>query len=287
MLALFGALSFSPAEAFAHQGTAVARLQEPKGVGTVVDDSFTIVWIDADAPVETGTATIELHYTSVRPPPFDLGEPQPMPGGELIAADIPEEDLDNTYVWDTSNVPPGSYWLWSIVNEPEEENSVGLIAVSPGVVTVAHAGDEVSPAVILKMNFGFDEADESYTVRYEAFDPDGTGRVRLEGRHSADEQFLEIARDLPAVEEGRFEWDTSGIESGPWVLKATITDARSMSFESLAPYKVRIVHATPPGRTEEPAGGCRCVSGRPGPSLLAWGVLVLLGLSWLGRSRSR
>ncbi len=77
---------------------------------------------------------------------------------------------------------PGSYYLWSEVKEPVEENTAPqIISFSPGVLTTAHPGDPVYPAVVLRTpDAPFRFADQSYTLRCKAFDPDGTSRVKLE-----------------------------------------------------------------------------------------------------------
>ena len=132
--------SLSPMPAFGHGGApTVAWVNDPIGVGTVVDQSFRFTWLDFDRPVATGTATVAFYSVVTRPPPFAAGIIPDVLDGTAIVTGLLEKDPINTFEWDTRAVPAGSYMIWSRVNEPPSEIfSPLIISYSPGVVTVAH-----------------------------------------------------------------------------------------------------------------------------------------------------
>ena len=239
----------SSREASAHGGQpTVAWVNDPIGVGNVVDQSFTFTWLDFDKPVATGTATVDFYYIATRPPTFSAGTiPDPLDGTPIVTG-ILEKDLANAHTWDTSAVPAGSYLIWSRVNEPPSEVfSPLIISYSPGVLTVAHPGDPVHPAVMITTpDTPFRFADPEFEVRYAAFDPDGTGKVKLEAGTTLDgTNFITLAEDLPAVADGAYHWDTSQLAEADWTLRATITDERGLSFTHYGRYFLLVTHLGP------------------------------------------
>jgi hypothetical protein len=265
----------SPLRAAAHSGgVAVAYPTAPVGV-VVADSSFTFAWTDSDMRSGTSTPTIDWFYTGALPPTFALGTVPDDLEGTPIALGVPETDLTNELVWSTSSVAPGAYWIWSLVNEPEDATTSQIVGLSPGVVVIAHPGDEVRPAVVVTDPGAalFTVADQRYLVRYAALDPDGSGRVSLEAYRDGSADVLALASDLPAAMDGSYEWDTSSVPNGPWVVRAKIVDARGYSFTAYARYFLTISHARLPPPEEE---GCACRSARTGGSLGASLLLVLL-----------
>lgn len=240
--------SIAPSVAFGHAGQpAVAYLDAPQGVGVVVDTEFVLTWSDADAPIPTGTATVDLFYTQQRPMTFVEGViPDDLTGAPIVTG-LLEADLDNRFVWDVTGVPAGSYHVWSRVNDPpDEEDALQIIHFAPGVVTVAHPGDPVHPAVLVTAPANlFEFADEEFVVRYRAFDPDGTGRVRIEGAWlPPDDQpvFEVLAENLPADADGSWLWPTATLAEGDWVVRVTVEDDRGLSFTTYAPTYLFITH---------------------------------------------
>ncbi|MEQ9497563.1 MAG: hypothetical protein RIT81_11910 [Deltaproteobacteria bacterium] len=277
----------APATAWAHGADpAVAYITAPTGVGNVVDESVELLWVDADRSIPTGTATVDFYYTDRQPPTFQAGERPDDLVGETIVTGIWEKEMPNAYTWDTTSVPAGSYLIWSQVVEPPEENmAIQIIGLSPGIVTVAHPGDPVHPAVYLTSPTSpFKFAHRSFELTWDAFDPDGTGRVRLEAMIGPDGEPLLIADDLPP-DQGSFVWDTSQLEENDWTLKATITDDRGLSFYHYSNYVLLVTHNVPEDdagvpdagtpdagtvrdggyvKTGEPPDTCACTAGRTG-----------------------
>lgn len=290
---------------------AVAWLDNPIGVGTVVDTEFAFTWVDFDMPIPTGTATIDFHYAARRPPAYQFGEIHPLLEGTPIVQGIFEKSPDNAYTWDTSNVASGTYHIWSEVIEPPEENMAPqIISFSPGVVTIAHPGDPVHPALVLTTpDTPFRFADESYVLRWKAFDPHGTGLVKIEvGTSSLGADFETLAEGLdPAAEE--YLWDTAELQDEDWYIRATISDDQGLSFVTYAQYLLLVSHPEPEtdagivdaGSGSVDAGlegdggfvktgspdSCRCISGETSTQTsnlwLPAGLLMVLGA---GRRRA-
>ena len=242
---LAGSLGTNPSVASAHGGNpALAAMQTPRGVGTVVDETFELRWVDADKPIPTGTATVDLFYTATRPPSFSAGEIHPLLEGTPIVQGVLEKDPANRHAWDTRTVPAGSYFVWSrVVEPPEEFMAPQIISFSPGVLTIAHPGDEIHPAIrITRPDSPFRYADDRFDIAWDAFDPDDSGRVRLEvGTSSLGEGYQVLADDLPATP-GWFEWDTRALAETDWRIRATLTDARGLSFTTYADYPLLVTH---------------------------------------------
>lgn len=236
---------------------AVAWPTNPDGVGEIADASYTFAWVDSDQLTSTGTATIDWFYTATNPPTFPAGGIPAGLEGTPIVLGIPESDTANQYTWDTRGVAPGSYWIWSIVNEPPgERGSIQIVAFSPGVVTIAHPGDDISPAVVIKRpDSPYRWADESYVVEYAAFDPDRSGRVRLEAARASHEDELILLADDLHTSTTTFHWNTSALPEGDWLLRATLTDARGRTFSAYGRFFLLVVHATLPDAGVPPADG--------------------------------
>jgi hypothetical protein len=278
--------------AFAHSGrraSTTAELTRPASVGEVVDDLYIFSWIDEDATVASEAATIDFYYTDQNPPVYRPGTIPPELHGTPIVRGVRVHDKENSYAWDTSHVPAGSYWIWSVVNEPDSATlSKRMIHFSPGVVTIAHDGDPIAPAVVLSPpdNPYRWPATTKLDIGYDAFDPDETGQVTIEAIFATDMRpsapMLMLARELPATPHGQFEWDTSELAEGDWVLRVTMTDARGMTFSAYDRHYRFVNH---PEGDEETIGesGCSSVKVAGGSQLGA--LAMLLGGAMLLRRR--
>lgn len=274
----------APSLAFAGDSGSVrvAYLYNPLGVGDVADTSYELTWLDSNMPAVGLNVTIDFYYTATMPPTFAIGEVPATLTGTIVATGIDEPSLENSLVWDTTAVPPGNYYLWTLARlDPRPATHLDVIAWSPGIVSIVHPGDELQPAVVLiKPNSPIERADRSFAITYAALDPDGTGRVKIEATLSRDATgFTTLARDLPAEANGMYTWDTSTVAEGGWTLRATIEDARGRSFTSYGRYFLTIDHPDPiadsgviapapdagvPGPNEDESGGCSCSNGPRG-----------------------
>jgi len=220
-----------PAPALAHEGGAsVAWPTVPAGVGVVIDEGIELAWTDADRRFGTSTVTFDLRYSASWPPTAPAGLLPFRIDGRPIAVAVDELDPANRAHWDTRRVPAGSYMIWTLATEEPPDLPVRMVGIARGVVTVAHRGDPIHPAVIV----GFDEPIRArgwVELPYEAFDPAGTASVSLEAsrRFDGGERVL-VARGLPALARGTHRWELAGVPPGAWAVRARISDARGLSF---------------------------------------------------------
>lgn len=236
--ALVAALLPSAAAAHLAGVPTIAWFEAPLEVGIVVDESYTFRWTDYDdTEGVVGNTLIDFFYTETMPATYRMGSVPAALEGTPIVKGIPEADLENTWVWDTSEVPAGTYFLWSMAHDAPFR----MVAFARGTVTVAHPGDPIHPAIAVTDPDGDGHvAVGSYVIRWEAFDPDGSGKVRLEATTSpvgADRILLAEGLD-PAT--GAFEWDTSAVEPGDWSIFARIEDGRDLFHEAWGRFFVRV-----------------------------------------------
>jgi hypothetical protein len=232
--------------AHSHLGApSLAPLKGPVGSGTVVDSEFEISWSDYDFPIATGTATVDLFFTRNNPPPYYRGQlPDGLEGSPVVLG-IPEKDSTNLHVWNTSTVAAGTYWIWSRVNEPPGEMNSGLsfIEFSPGVVTVAHPGDQVPPAIVFtRPNTPVAIATEDYRIEYSVFDPDMSSHILIEAAPHDTEDFILVYEGAATSSIGTVLWNTSQLSNGDWKLRAKIEDQRGLSFSGYSRYFVTVSH---------------------------------------------
>ncbi|HWV39969.1 MAG TPA: hypothetical protein VN033_15980 [Vulgatibacter sp.] len=221
----------------------IAWPQSPSGVGEVADDSYRISWIDYDDRATTGETTIDIHASRRMPPTYRMGVVPRIEGDPdhlVIAEGIQEKDLRNQVEWDTSSVPAGTWFVWTVAHDDPFE----MWAFARGAVSVAHDGERPWPAVIVtRPDENSAVGDEMVVLAYESFDPEGTAAVRLEATRALDGSGLVvIAEDLPAHPTGSFLWDTRDVEEGDWTIQATITDARGLSSSAFGRSFVRVQH---------------------------------------------
>lgn len=249
LLGLALTTALAPRAASAHGGApAVAPILDPQRIGTVVDRSYTFRWEDADSPSPFGPATVNFYYTPAMPPTFGNRAIPMTLTGTVVVEDILEPDLENRYTWDTSEVPAGTYWIWSRVDEPPEETSPQIISWSPAPLTIAHPGDEPGPAVAFtNPQSPFAWADERFVIRFQAFDPDESAKIRIEASHGyRGDGFFVVDERIPAGPEVEIFWNTRDLPEGDWMLRASIHDCRGQSFTAYGRFFVLVTH---PGRT--------------------------------------
>ncbi len=259
-------IALTPRLAAAHGGNpAQAVVLEPGSIGPPVDDAFLIKWLDAGPPPPvTGTAYVSLYYTKDIPITFPLGIMAPTLTGTVILSGVPEDQGPDEFLWDVSNMPSGHYWIWSLVDDPPMEMSAQYVRFSPAPLTVLHGNDVIGPAMtILKPQSEFSTADEFYTVDYQSWDPTGTARIRFEASPDAfrmEPMWFVIADNIYAQPAGTIGWNTSVLEEGDYMLRATITDCDGRSFVTYSRYFLFVAHLDPPDAGpleggEEPDGG--------------------------------
>lgn len=239
----------SAADARAHGGAeAAASLTEPASPGVVVDDTYTIAWTDADMEGVTGVTYQSFFYARNRPPPWPVWSEPSFLDGAMIAERIPLGDSPNRLTWDTSTVAAGAYWIWSIADDPDIENAATTIRFSPNPIIVAHPGDELHPSItVVAPETGFELADDEFEITWAAFDPDDSGTVTLEVGTSTDGSDLRVLATV-AASAGAYVWDTSALDEGDYLIRATIEDERGLRFGAYARYPLLVLHRGAPAR---------------------------------------
>ncbi len=93
---------------------------EPDGVGDTTAGSYLVTWTDDDPDHD---ATIDLFYDA------DNGGTN----GEPIAGGLSENDGADSFLWDTSGVPDGNYYVYAVIDDGVDP---AVVSYSAGPVTV-------------------------------------------------------------------------------------------------------------------------------------------------------
>ncbi|MBT3221664.1 MAG: hypothetical protein HN348_21510, partial [Proteobacteria bacterium] len=94
---------------------------EPDGNDDEGRDEYVITWVDED---DNDDAEISLYYDV-----DDTGE-----DGTLIVDSISEDDVADSYTWDTSAILEGDYWIYGII----DDTRVTVTSYSAGSVFITH-----------------------------------------------------------------------------------------------------------------------------------------------------
>ena len=124
-------------------------MNEPEGV---VDDNYTISWVASDP--DEDLLTIDLYYD------IDTQPDEKM----LIVSGL---ENSGEYVWNTSEIEEGEYYLLGVVMDTSQEES----DYTSELLQIEHPD---SPVIIIETpQSEGDIVDENYVIRWEASDSDG------------------------------------------------------------------------------------------------------------------
>jgi hypothetical protein len=104
----------------------ILLLSPEKGIQHV-NFNFTILWIDSDSDDD---ASISLYYDT----------DQNGYDGTLISSDLSENDITDSFLWNTKDIPEGEYYIYAMIDDGV--NSV-VYDYSDGKVAINHTGFEV------------------------------------------------------------------------------------------------------------------------------------------------
>lgn len=300
-----------------------ALFDAPVGVGNVADQSYILRWQDNEMD-ETGRFDFYYQPTNV-PPNASLMSGDlvgtPIPNGQQVVISDPQNDL----VWDTSNVPAGSYYVYEITTDTDM-GVPPIHSMSKGAVTVRHPGDPLYPAVIVDEPNGIgDVVADGYALRWTA---SGTAPLRADiywKIPESDGPMQLLVADVPmhdlgnGLHAGCYVWNLSGKAQGYYFVRVDVKDAQGLSHSAYSRASLTVyrdpnpVDAGPvascpdwtsadagvggpdggPGiDNPDPPGPCDCrVGGRETPSPTAAALIAigaaLLALPRAGRRRSR
>jgi hypothetical protein len=259
--------------AFAHVGAKVSLVQftQPPPLLTapdggvsdssipLADQNFHVVWNDGDMDP---TGRYYFYWLDRMPPPAlstnhvsAIATAVPEGNGIWAACDCvdvpgvvmcPDSGVrlcDDDFVWDTSALPEGAYWLIAIDNDPPYY----LYSVGESPIRISHGGTPPPGGLFILPN-GIGSADEKTLVRWVAA---GDGPLEFDLAWGADVE--PQVQDLPAsigtkisaTDEGNgkfsYMWDTSSLPSGAVYLQLTIRDAKGRSSVTNSP-ELKIFH---------------------------------------------
>ena len=98
----------------------------PPAGGATADDSYNITWTSNDP--DGDACTVDLYYDS-----------DSSPGGETQIVSNTADD--GSYVWNTSGVAEGSYYIYAVIDDGQGGTGDDY---SAGVVTISHGGESVT-----------------------------------------------------------------------------------------------------------------------------------------------
>jgi hypothetical protein len=193
--------------------------------------------------------------------------------GQVLALGL-SATAQTSWTWDTSQVSPGTYFLYAVFH-----NSPFHTLVMPfAAVTVSHAAPQQAPAILIRTPRGTSAVGGTVSVAFDAnpgatasASPDALVDLSVGSPPDAADGTL-IASGLQAGIAQTVSWDSSLATSGSYVFKAVLRDSAGNEATALSPGIVEVGNGAP-------AGNCETGSGPIAPSAL----LLLFGM----RSRRR
>ncbi|MBI5414589.1 S8 family serine peptidase, partial [Candidatus Peregrinibacteria bacterium] len=202
---------------------------EPDGVNDISDKNYTIRWTDEDAD---NNANIFLYYDT-----NNSGND----GMPINLTALHEDDEIDSYLWDTSGVPEGQYYVYGIINDGVNPP---VISYSTGAVTIDH--NEIPTLTILEPDGVSDIADTNYTVTWTDEDPDNNASIFLyyDTNNSGNDGMPINLVALPEDDEmDSYVWDTSTLTPGEYYVYGVIDDGVNSPVVSYSSGNVRVVHS--------------------------------------------
>jgi MYXO-CTERM domain-containing protein len=244
---------------WAHEGGVLSpsNFQVPADVGEVADQAYLVRWLDNDTDP---TGVFEFYFQPANvPPQWFLTSPlflhQGIPGGGAIRVD----DRTNQLSWDTSGVPEGSYFVYSITRDPPLDP---IYTFSPFPVTVKHSGTPAAPAVVVDEPDGVgDIAAARYATKWHA-SGEGVLTATVRGyKFPPDMVPIPLVTDLPMVarngrQEGCFDWDVEAADEGYYFTEVEVKDGRGRTHRAYSPLFL-VVYREPGMDAGVPAPGCQ------------------------------
>jgi hypothetical protein len=208
----------------------------------------------------------------------------------------------NSFVWDTSALPAGSYWITAVNNDPPFH----VYNVADAPVRVAHGGAAPPPAVIVLRPDGLMSFDQQYRAQWLAV---GAAPLRYDLEYGLDDLDLSLNPTVPfasaaattANADGTvsYNWNLAALMSGEqYFLRVRVTDAMGRVAFSDSRLGLNVFHRGDAGSDIVPVdmrrrivlpvpsdGGCRVGAG--GGAWLPVAALALaLALALVARRRT-
>jgi hypothetical protein len=223
----------------------------------------------------------------------------------VVCPDAGVRDCRNEFLWDTSGVPDGTYWVVAVNQDPPFH--VYSTALAP--VRIKHGGGEPSPALVVLRPDGLGSHDKTYRTQWWA---QGKPPLRFELAYGNVEDAARgpvsiIVKDLTPTAQADgtylYDWDISRLENlFTFYLRVRVTDGDGRMVTSNSRYGMSVYHPPPDGFTlgdaavapdqgTMPPAGCGSCGVEGGEGVLVAGPLGMLVLLFaallLGRKRAR
>jgi MYXO-CTERM domain-containing protein len=305
---------------------------DPSYVWATADQSFTISWQDGD---NDPTGNFYFYYMDHDPTfqilPTDipgLAHPVLAAAGDPAVGESPvtmwagcscNGDMGvicpdagdrsammtcrNSFAWDTSSVPAGSWWLVAVNND----DPYHIYNVAGGPVRVQHGGGTLPPAVIVLRPDGYNSFDKSYRVQWAAV---GTPPLKFDLAYGPDELAdggvyqppIPLVSNVQAImnSDGTFSWDWDVSQLGNlgiYYLRVTVTDGNGVTAFTDSRFGLSVYHPNADGGSSgDDSGvvplpppkksGCSCNLGGDAAGPLVIVPLALLSLVLIARRRA-
>jgi len=201
----------------------------PDAIGDETHRIYRIEWDDRDAD---DNATISLWYDTDK-----------TPGGETLIAQVswgenPDGAAFDSFVWNTTLVPPGYYYIKAIIDDGKSSDSsysagrLRIAANDPPEITVLEPSEEREASMTFLITWIDHDEDDNATITL-YYDTD---------RNPGGEIFIAVAPQGSLSDNNTFLWIISDIPEGFYYIKAVITDGMATARS----YSTGIVHVVHP-----------------------------------------
>jgi hypothetical protein len=219
------------------EGNAAPTIQllAPNEAEITVDTSLTIVWEDEDMD---NNARINILYDTDN-----------IPGSAtIIHSGISEDSPTDQYVWDTTNIPAGNYYIAISITD-DFNNHVWSYAEHP--ITIFHSTvinppppppQNIPPTITITNPDGFvDIANLKFIIKWSALDPDDNALIDVYyDTNNFGEDGMLIANNLFENTATSTEWNTSQIPASKYYIYAKIRDNINTPVTTYGTYPVQV-----------------------------------------------
>ncbi|MCP4344765.1 MAG: hypothetical protein GY795_04470 [Desulfobacterales bacterium] len=194
------------------------------------DQYFVITWTDHDPD---NNAKIRLCYDA-----DNTGQ-----DSILIASDISEDNETDTYIWNTSQISEGDYYICAVISD---SINAPVTTYSTHPVTVTHqATVNTPPDIEISEPDGADDTTDRYfTITWTDSDPDDNAQISL--YYDTDNRGQDgtlIASNLSEDSTADYyNWNTSQVPEGSYHIYAVIRDSVNAPVVKYSSGKITIDH---------------------------------------------
>ena len=177
------------------------------------------------------------------------------------------EDFTSDYQWDVSELDPGDYYVYIIVddgvNNPEKSR-----IYSEDHLTVTNTAPTIT---LYEPDTLKEHADASYTITWTATDPDNDAQISLyyDSDKSGYDGIL-IVSGLSENSQTSYEWDTSTLPENEYFVYAVIDDGINAPVQSYAEGSILVEHDDEPSITVTSPPGSGAINNGTEPYTIRW-----------------